>query len=218
MIPIPLFSSDGKELGTVPVDEAVFGGEIRRKLLREVVIWYQANRRSGTAASKGRSEVSGGGRKPWKQKHTGRARASSIRSPLWRHGGTIFGPHPRDYSVAIPQKMRRLALDSALLSKFRDREAVVVERFEFSEPKTRRMARLLDAIGVKRSCLIGVRNPEPATWLSARNLPRVRMARIADFNAYEVLRSRQLVLTRSALEFLLQRETSGAKKRAAAPL
>jgi large subunit ribosomal protein L4 len=203
MIEVPLYNKDGQVSGGIPVDEALFGSRVRRRLLREIAAWYEANRRVGTHATKTRSEVEGSTRKPWKQKHTGRARAGSIRSPIWTKGGIVGGPQPRDYRVHIPAQMRKRALDSALLSKFIDRETLVIESLEFDKPSAKRMAGLLKAMRVDRSCLISPEVYRREVWLSARNLARVAMAPVADLNAYEVLRCHRLVLTRDALDRLL---------------
>jgi large subunit ribosomal protein L4 len=216
MIEVPLYNKDGQTAGALPVDEALFGTRIRKRLLREIAAWYEANARVGTHATKTRSEVEGSTRKPWKQKHTGRARAGSIRSPIWRKGGIVGGPQPRDYRVRIPAGMRRRALDSALLSKFMDQEAAVIESLEFEKPSTKRMAVLLKALRADRTCLISPEGYRRDLWLSVRNLPRVAMAPVADLNAYEVLRCRRIVLTRGAFDRLLQERgasrPSGARK------
>jgi large subunit ribosomal protein L4 len=204
MIDVPLYTKDGQATGTVPVDETLFGSRVRRRLLREIAAWYEANRRVGTHSTKTRAEVEGSTRKPWKQKHTGRARAGTVRSPIWRGGGVVCGPKPREYRVHIPTGMRHRALNSALLSKFADREAAVIETFQFDKPSTRRMSALLKAMGVDRSCLIGVEGYRREVWLSARNLPRIAMASVTDLNAYDVLKNCRLILTREALDRLLE--------------
>jgi large subunit ribosomal protein L4 len=215
MIEVPLFNKDGQAAGILPVDESLFGTRIRRRLLREIAAWYEANRRVGTHATKTRSEVEGSTRKPWKQKHTGRARAGSIRSPIWRKGGVAGGPQPRDHRVRIPAAMRRRALDSALLSKFKDQEALVVETLDFEKPSTKRMAGLLKVLRVDRTCLIAPEGYRRELWLSARNLPRVAVAPVAELNAYEVLRTHRIVLTRGAFDRLLQER--GAIRPSGAP-
>jgi large subunit ribosomal protein L4 len=214
MIDLPLYNKNGEKAGSVQVDEALFGARVRRRLIRDVVVWYEANRRVGTQATKTRSEVEGSTRKPWKQKHTGRARAGSVRSPIWRKGGVAGGPQPRDFRVRIPEQMRRRALDAALLSKFLDKEAAVVESLDFEKPQTKRLAALLRRMGLDRTCLIGVEGYRRETWLSARNLPGVSMAPVAEFNALDVLRNRALLLTRPALDRLVQ-ERGAASARSA---
>ena len=214
MIQVPQFAMDGKALAPLPVDEAVFGKHVKRFLLRQAVLMYEANRRIGTSSTKTRKDVSGSGRKPWAQKHTGRARAGSKRSPLWRHGGTVFGPHPRDYRYALPKRALHEALNSALLSKLRDGQVRVVDRLEIPDPKTPKtkvLSRMLRALKIDRSCLIGTDAYSRPLMLSARNLDGVRLQPVADFNAYEVLRNHALLLSRPALDRLvsLARERSG---------
>ncbi|MBI3269606.1 MAG: 50S ribosomal protein L4 [Planctomycetes bacterium] len=203
MIELPLYDKDGKPAGKLPVDETLFGGTVHKKILRDVVILFEANQRLGTHSTKTRSEVEGSGRKPWKQKHTGRARAGTVRSPLWRKGGIIFGPKPRDYSSHIPREMRRQALNAALLSKFKDHETQVVEGFKVDGPKTKRVVALLKALKVHHTCLFGIKDHDPVLWKSSRNVAKLSMSPVKDLNALEVLRHRRLVLTRDALEALV---------------
>ena len=214
MLKIPHYSMDGKKLAPVEVDETVFGPHVKRFLLRQAVLMYEANRRVGTASTKTRKDVSGSGRKPWPQKHTGRARAGSKRSPLWRHGGTVFGPHPRDYSYSLPKKALRQALNSAVLSKMKDEQVVILEKLALPDPKApkaRAVAKVLSALKIDRSCLIGTESYDKALALSARNLPRIRLQPVADFNAYEVLKNHSLLLTRAGLDRLvaLAKERAG---------
>ena len=221
MMQIPQFSMEGKKLAPVEVDEAVFGPHVKRFLLRQAVLMYEANRRVGTADTKTRKDVSGSGRKPWPQKHTGRARAGSKRSPIWRHGGTVFGPHPRDYSYSLPKKALRQALNSAVLSKLKDGQVAVVDRLALPDPKapkTRAMAKVLSALKIDRSCLIGTDAYNRELALSTRNLPRVSLHPVADFNAYEVLRCHSLIFTKAGLDRLvaLAAERSGVSKAAPA--
>jgi large subunit ribosomal protein L4 len=210
MLEIPCYDKEGNRKESVRVEEDLFGKIVKERLLREVIVKYEANRRQGTASTKTRGQVEGSTKKPWRQKHTGRARAGTIRSPIWRHGGVIFGPHPRDYSLVIPKKVRRAALDSALLSKFIDNEALIVEGFDFSEPKTKKMAALLKKIGIQRSCLVGVAKPDTILFKSTRNIPRVDLQAVDHFNAYEVLKHRNLVLTKEAFDRLVDRRKSSA--------
>src|SRR5262245_1504851 len=141
MADLPLHDKTGKSAGTVAVDEKVFGDIVPKKLLHQVVLIYEANKRQGTASTKGRGEIEGSTRKPWPQKHTGMARAGTIRSPLWRHGGIVFGPKPREYRLGLTASMRAAALDSALLGKIRDQEVVVIDGFDpGTPPKTKNVA------------------------------------------------------------------------------
>ncbi|MHC4606961.1 MAG: 50S ribosomal protein L4 [Planctomycetota bacterium] len=210
MADLPLFDKEGKSAGTVAVDEKVFGEKVRKKLLHQVVVIYEGNRRQGTASAKTRSEVSYSVKKPWPQKHTGMARAGSRRSPIWRHGGATFGPRPRDHRKGMTPKMRGAALDSAVLGKIRDNEISVIEGFEFGEPQTKRMAGILKETGLKGRMLIATGGNDRNTWLSARNIEGVSMQEVKDLNAYEILLNRNLLLTKGALDALVK--ARGKKK------
>ncbi len=194
------------------VDEKIFGVRVLKKLLHQVVIIHESNQREGNAHTKTRGEVEGSTRKPWPQKHTGMARAGTIRSPLWRHGGVVFGPRRREYRLGVTASMRRAALDSALLGKILDKEVSVVEALDVDPPKTKRMAALMKSIGFKRTVLLAVPNHDRKVWLSARNLPDVSVRPVRELNAYDVLRHKDLLLTREALEVLVAAR-SGAGRR-----
>ncbi len=197
---IPVYNKIGEKIDSIQLEDEKFGGPVRETLLRDAVIMYEANKRQGTACTKTRGEVAGGGRKPWVQKHTGRARAGSIRSPLWKGGGVAFGPRPRDYSYAIPKKARKKALFSALASRIRDNELVVMNEFDFDAPKTKNMVGILKALGILgESCLIVMPKADKMVWKSARNIPSVKVMTSADLNAYEVLKPKKILLTKEAL-------------------
>ena len=197
---IPVYSKEGEKIDNLQLDDKKFGGPIRKKLLRDAVIMYEANKRQGTASTKTKGEVAGGGRKPWTQKHTGRARAGSIRSPLWKGGGVSHGPKPRDYSFSIPKKARRLALYTALSAKARDSELVVIDDLNFDIPKTKQMVGILKALNMDNSsCLIVVSRANETVWKSARNIPYIKIMTSAELNAYEVLRPKKVLLTKEAL-------------------
>jgi len=197
---IPVYSKEGEKIDNLQLDDKKFGGPIRKKLLRDAVIMYEANKRQGTASTKTKGEVAGGGRKPWVQKHTGRARAGSIRSPLWKGGGVSHGPKPRDYSFAIPKKARKLALYTALSAKARDNELVVIDDLNFDIPKTKQMVGILKALNIDNSsCLIVVPRINDTVWKSARNIPSVKVMTSTELNAYEVLRPKKVLLTKEAL-------------------
>lgn len=196
---IQVYNKQGEKVDKMPLDEELFGKRIRNRLMRDAVIMYEANKRQGTASTKTKAEVAGGGRKPWAQKHTGRARAGSIRSPLWKGGGVSFGPKPRDYSYSIPKKARKLALFSALASKVRDNEMVVVEDLNFDAPKTRQIVEILKTLGINGDrCLIVIPKADEIVWKSARNIPYIRVMPSAELNAYEVLRSKKILITKEA--------------------
>ena len=197
---IPVYSKAGEKIDNLLLDDKKFGGPIRNKLLRDAVTMYEANKRQGTASTKTRGEVAGGGRKPWAQKHTGRARAGSSRSPLWKGGGVSFGPRPRDYSFAIPKKARKLALYSAISAKIKDNELVVIDELNFAIPKTKQMIDILKALNIDNSsCLIVISKANEAVWKSARNIPSVKIMVSMELNAYEILRPKKILLTKEAL-------------------
>jgi len=216
MIELAVHNRNGEAVGRVEIDEADFGGVVRPGLLRDVVRMYEAAQRVGTHSTLVRGTVHGSHAKPWRQKGTGRARAGFKRSPLWRGGAIVFGPHPREYRYAMPRKALKAATRSAYLAKFQDKEAVVVNELAAAEPKTREMAATLAALGVERGCLIAIETHNVNLWKSARNLPGVFMKAVGDVNAYDLLRHRQLVITEAALRRLIEAMRS-ARRPSSAP-
>jgi large subunit ribosomal protein L4 len=202
MIELDVHSENGEVIGKVAVDEAALGGKVLRRLLHQVVVAYMANLRQGTASAKGKGEVAGSGKKPWKQKHTGRARAGMKRSPLWVGGGIVFPPRPRDYRQGISKSMRRKALSSAILSKLLDGEVTVIEGMKFDAPRTKRVAAMIKALGLKGTALLVGAAEDGMLVKSARNLQGVDVAAARCLNAYEVLRHKNLVVTREVAERL----------------
>lgn len=200
MAQLPYFDKSGKSAGVVEIDEKIFGERVRTKLLHQMVIAYEANRRSGTRSGLRKGEVEGSARKPWPQKHTGRARAGMIRSPLWRKGGMPNAVKPQDWSQRLPKTMKRPALDSALLGKILDREVAVIESISFDKPKTKEASKLLKSLGFAKSLLIATEAHNKNAWLSVRNLPKVSMKNVTDLNAYELLKHKDVLMTRAALE------------------
>lgn len=196
---LPVLSLSGQSVGEAALAKEVFDGRVNRTLLEQVRIWYGWNQRQGTHATKTRGEVSGGGKKPWKQKGTGNARAGSIRSPLWRKGGTVFGPHPRSYEVQIPHRMRLGALRSALNDKWMRDDLVVVKDFALDAPKTSKMIQALNAIGSGERPLLVQDKQDPLVWRSARNIRGVGVSTSAEINAYVLARHKKLVVTEKAL-------------------
>ena len=178
---------------------AVFGVEVKSHLLHSAVVNQLANRRAGTAATKNKALVSGGGKKPFKQKGTGRARAGSSRSPLWRHGGTVFGPMPRDYSYSMPKKEKRAALAAALSSKVSDSRMILLDKLELAGPRTKQMAELLKALGVSESALVLIAAENKNVALASRNMPNVKVLRMENINVYDLLKYRYLITTQDAL-------------------
>jgi len=192
----------GGSVSAQQFDAGVFGERVLGRTLKDAVVMYEANRRQGTHKTKTRSEVKGPNSKLWKQKHTGRARMGTRKSPLWRGGGVVFGPRPRDYSYAIPKKVRRLALRNAVFTKFRDGEVAVAEGFPTDAPSTKGAMSVLRALGMHESALVVTEGIEHNLYLSLRNVPYVDVAPVSDLNAHQVLVRRNLVLTPAALEAL----------------
>jgi len=184
--------------------EEIFGVRTRAHLLHQTVVMQLNNRRAGTAATKSKGFVRGGGKKPWRQKGTGRARAGSIRSPLWVGGGTIFGPQPKDYSFRMPRKARKEALLSALSLKHRDGKIIVIDKLELDEAKTKLMVKALTELKVA-SALLVIAQPDEKIERSSRNIPALKVLRVEGLNVYDLLRYEHLILTERALKLLEER-------------
>jgi len=202
MIEAPHYSAAGAKKKAVPLPGALFDGTVNTHTLHRAVVTYLANQRQGTHDTKTRAEVSGGNQKPWRQKGTGRARQGSIRAPHWRHGGIVFGPHPRDYRLGIPKKVRQLAKKSALNARAREGALVVVDPLDFEKPKTKTLVELLAKLGVAdRKVLLLTAGQAHAhnVYLSGRNLAGVHVMRFADATAYEILWSDAVVVELPAL-------------------
>jgi large subunit ribosomal protein L4 len=202
MIEAPHFSAAGAKKKAVPLPAALFDGTVNEDLLHRAVITYLANQRQGTHDTLTRSEVSGGNQKPWKQKGTGRARQGSTRAPHWRHGGIAFGPHPRDYRLGIPKKMRQLAKKSALNARAREGAVLVVDAFAYEKPKTKPFADLLAKLELtdkKVLVLTAGADGSHNVYLSGRNIPGVHVMRFADATAYEILWSHAVLVELPAL-------------------
>ena len=195
----------GREVERLPLNESLWGGAAKVRVLAQAVQAYRANLRAGTASTKRRGEVSGGGKKPWKQKHTGRARAGSIRSPLWRGGGSVFGPKPRDFGVALPKAIRRKALLESLKGKLHDQELVVIDRLAATEPKTKPFAGLAETFGVAKKSIIVLEEFQEALVKSLRNLAGFELRRADDLNALDVLNASKVLLTKGAFQRVEQR-------------
>lgn len=196
---VTLYDQQGKEIGTLDLSDSVFGAEVNEALLHQVVVGQMAARRAGTASTKTRAEVRGGGRKPYRQKGTGWARAGSIRSPIWRKGGVAFGPKPRDYGFTVPRKARRMALKSALSAKVRDGEIRVVDAISMDAPKTKQFGDMLRRLNVGKGALVVTADRDRNVYLSTRNIPRVRNVEVPGLNVYDVLTHNCLVMTRDAV-------------------
>lgn len=197
---VTLFNQAGSQVGEVELNASVFGIEPNNHVLFEAVVAQRASLRQGTHKTKIRSEVAGGGRKPWRQKGTGRARQGSIRSPQWRGGGTVFGPVPRSYSYKLPKKVRRLAIKSALSSKVLEESILVIENLAFETPKTKDFKGFLKGLSVESKALIVTADLDENVALSARNIPGVTVVTAEGINVLDVLGHDKLIMTKAAVE------------------
>jgi len=201
---VDVFNISGEKVKEVQLDDGVFGAEVRPYLLHDVVIWQLANRRAATARTKGRSEVSGGGTKPWKQKGTGKARSGSNRSPVWRHGGVTFGPNNRNYAIKLPKKVRNQALCSALSMKTGENLLKVVDAVSLEEPKTRQFVNALGALGMQET-LVVVGNVNANVALASRNHCKSKVLDVRGLNVYDILKYKGLIMDLEAVEFIEER-------------
>ena len=196
---VDLLNIEGKKVGDIELAESIFGVEVNTDVMHEVVVNYLANQRQGTGSTKTRSEVTGGGKKPWKQKGTGRARQGSIRAPQWIKGGIALGPKPRSYKYTLNKKVKRLALKSALSSKVQENEIIVLDSLNFDEIKTKNMAKVLENIKANKA-LIVLADKNLNVQASARNIPNTKTALVNTINTYDLLKYGTLVLTKDAVE------------------
>jgi large subunit ribosomal protein L4 len=198
-----VYGQNGSERGTVELADSLFGCEVNEPVMHQAVVTYLANQRQGTSSTKARGEVKGGGKKPYRQKGTGRARAGTIRSPIYRGGGVVFGPHPRSYRKDLPKKVRRLALRSALSSRAKNGAVVVVDALNYSEPKTKRFAELLKSIDASGQKILFVMDkPVSQVVKSARNIPGVRLTLSNMVTTYDVLWADKIVISEPALTIM----------------
>ena len=204
MLQVDVYDIARKKVGTMELSSEIFEAPVKKHLLHEVVNWQLAKRRSGTASTKTRGEVRGGGAKPWKQKHTGRARAGSRRSPIWRKGGVVFGPKPKDWSYSIPKKVRKGALVSALSSRFSEGAIVVLDSFELPEIKTRQVAKFMKDFEFSQA-LVVVGSDNENLHKSARNIPDVKVLRDEGLNVYDLLKHKNIVMVRDSVEKIQER-------------
>lgn len=202
MINVKVKDKEGKEVGSVELVDYYFSAPVNVPVMHLAVRRQLAAARAGTAATKERNQVSGGGTKPWRQKGTGRARAGSIRSPLWRGGGTVFGPHPREYKIKVNKKVRRLALRSALSVRAGEERIAVLEDFSMQEPKTREIKGILDALGLQEDILMVLPAEDLNIMKSMSNLPSALAITVDELNTYDILTSEWVVFTRKALDIL----------------
>ena len=199
MANVTLFKQDGSQNGNVELNDSIWAIEPNENVVFDAIIMQRASLRQGTHAVKNRSAVRGGGRKPWRQKGTGRARQGSIRSPQWRGGGVVFGPTPRSYSYKLPRKVRRLAIKSVLSQKVIDNDLIVVDSFSFDAPKTKEFAEVLNKLDVNTKVLVVLEDGNDFTALSARNLPNVTVVPADGINVLDVVGNQKLIRTQAAL-------------------
>ena len=197
---VAIYNMEGKEVGTMQLSDAVFGQEINKAVLHQSVVSYLANQRQGTQSTKTRTEVRGGGIKPWRQKGTGRARQGSIRAPQWTGGGVALGPKPRDYRLALNKKVKRLALKSALSAKAAAGEIIVIEGLKLEEIKTAKMAAMLKALGVDTKALVVTAEHDDVIYRSTRNIKNVQPTYVGVLNTYEVLKHDKFIASKEAIE------------------
>ena len=223
MTQMKYYRFDGGKVEDLDVDEDTFGRRSPRRVQREAVLMYLANRRAGTHDTLTRAEVNTTIRKPWKQKHTGRARAGRKSSPIWRGGGIAFGPHPRDYSYALPRKELRVATRAALAGKLKDGEVCFVDALSASVPCTKTMVRMFGSLGIERTCLVVLAERDENVWKSIRNIPGASVKTADEVNAYDVLSHRTVLVTPASFEQLKTRvgpreyaaDSAGSKPEAA---
>ncbi len=196
---IDVLDMAGKKVGETELSEAVFGIEPNTVVMHQMVVNYLANNRQGTQSALTRSEVRGGGRKPWKQKGTGHARQGSTRAPQWTHGGVVFAPKPRSYRFSVNKKVKRLAMKSAFSSKLSDSEIVVLEKLTLDEYKTKTIAEMLKAIGADKKALIVLSEVDKKVINSARNIPGVKTAQVNTLNVYDIVNADKLVIVKDAV-------------------
>ena len=194
---VAVYDISGKTVGEIKLSDNTFGQEVNNHVLHEVVKAYLANQRQGTQSALTRSEVSGGGIKPWRQKGTGRARQGSTRAPQWRHGGVVFAPKPRDYTIRVNKKVKRLAMKSALSSKVQDTDLIVFNELNLAAPKTKEMVKALDAVKADRA-LIVLDGSNDTVERAARNIPGVKTTLVGTLNVYEILKYKKLILTEAS--------------------
>ena len=216
-ITLPIYNTEGKETDSLKLDQGIFDGIVNADAIHQAVLAYRAGQRKGLASTKTMGEVSGGGRKPWRQKGTGRARVGSIRSPLWRHGGVIFGPHPRDFSYTIPVKIKTLALKSSLNAKINENNFIVLDNFKIEQPKTKEAVKILSNLKIGRlkdkkdskrktiNALLLSDKLDKNLRLALRNIDFLTINRAQDTHTYEVLAANKLIITKEGLHELTNR-------------
>ena len=210
MVELPLYKFDGTDNGQLSVSDDVFGQKMNAQVVHSVLVWYQASKRRGTQSTKTRAEVRGGGKKPWAQKGTGRARAGSIRSPLWRKGGVHFAPKPRDYGYSLPKKVRKLALKVALSDKAKDAKIKVLEEYKLAETKTKLASKLLSGLKLSGKVLVLVGQDDAVFGKAVRNMANVQVLKSQDLNIFDLLKAEWVLFDKNSIS-----QTEEALNRAA---
>ncbi len=200
MANVAVYNMSGAQVGTMDLNDEIFAVEVNEHVVHMSVVQYLANQRQGTKSSKTRAEVRGGGRKPWRQKGTGRARQGSIRSPQWTGGGVVFAPKPRDFSFKLNKKVKRLALKSALTSRVTENKFIVLDSLSFEQVKTQEMKKVLDNLKITGKALVVIDSEDKNVMLSARNLQGIRTASVNTINTYDILKFDTFIVTKSAVE------------------
>jgi len=203
MIEIPVYNLDGQKIDTMNVDEQLLGGEVRRALLKQALVMYHANLRQGTARTRSRGEVAGSTRKMFKQKGTGNARTGGIRNPIKKGGGHAKQTLPTDYRQALPTKARKLARNSAILTKIQTKEIRVVDKLVLPEVKTKQVVKIFKALGIERSCCVATAEYDPAVYRSARNIHRCTVTTVRQLSAWDIMQNRTLLLSKDGMQKLL---------------
>ena len=211
---VAIYDINGGQVGEMALSDEVFGIKVNASVLHDAVVMQLASRRLGTHSTKTRGEISGGGRRPWRQKGTGRARHGTSRSPIWRGGGIVFGPHPRDYKYSLPKKVRRLALKSALSSKVNTGDLVIVDDLRLEQPKTKEMVRIMGNLKVSEALLV-TSGDNNMVVLAARNIPGIKPLGVSGINVYDLLAHQKLVITKEAVAMV--EEVLGSERPAGYP-
>ncbi|QGU00779.1 LSU ribosomal protein L4p (L1e) [Candidatus Syntrophocurvum alkaliphilum] len=196
---VAIYDMNGAQVGDIELNDSVFGIEPNEAVLHDFIKMQLANKRVGTASTKTRAEVRGGGRKPWRQKGTGRARVGSARNPIWTGGGIVFGPKPRDYSYKLPKKVRRLAMKSALSIKVKENMIIIVDELKFDEPKTKKMIQTLESLKASNKTLLVTADNDANVYKSARNIPGVKSLKADYINVFDLLKHDTLLITKDAV-------------------
>lgn len=201
----PIYNSGGKKAEEIDLPDHIFEGRVNKDVIYQAVLMYRSKKRQGTASTKERGSVSGGGKKPYRQKGTGQARAGSTRSPLWKGGGVVFGPHPRDFGYDLPKKMRRIALRESLKTKYKSSDLMCVDQLTITSQKTKDFVKILKGLKIKGRTLAVLGKGDADILRVSRNIPFFSSMRVEDVNAYDILRNNKILLTKAALRSLISK-------------